>query len=283
MFQYACGKALAFKHNTELLIDVTSFKTPSKNGVTNRELTLNIFNINASEANKNELIKAKPILFRVINTLFIKFFFKGIQTPKYFIERKFSFNKRIIHVGENCYLSGYWQSPKYFNSVELLIRKEFIFPNNLNSQNNEFLNKILSENSVSLHIRRTDFVNNTSHDIHGFCSIEYYENSIHIISQKIAKPYFFIFSDDIEWAKKNLQISFCHLFIFGNFGNNSYIDMQLMSKCKHNIIANSSFSWWGAWLNQNKNKIVIAPKIWFLNKNLNDQTQDLIPDSWIRM
>jgi len=103
------------------------------------------------------------------------------------------------------------------------------------------------------------------------------------ISKRIEKPYFFIFSDDIEWAKKNIDVSFRHSFIFGNVSNNSYIDMQLMSKCKHNIIANSSFSWWGAWLNQNHNKIVIAPKNWFFDKQLNNQTGDLIPDTWVRL
>ncbi len=153
----------------------------------------------------------------------------------------------------------------------------------MDNKNLEIENLIKSVNSVSLHIRRTDFKNTKSNTTHGICSLEYYGEAVKFISNKLVDPHFFVFSDDINWAKENLNLPYKLTFISGNSGDKSYIDMQLMSVCKHNIIANSSFSWWGAWLNSNMNKIVIAPRMWFFNKELNIQTNDLIPDEWIRM
>jgi hypothetical protein len=284
MFQYACGRAIANKHRTELVLDLSQLhKKVTAKGITKRSFALDIFKIKSSEITLTELHKIKPLIFRLINTLSIKIRSKGIQTPTYFVENKFNYNTNIKIVGKKCFLSGYWQSAKYFNCIEAEIRKEFTFPNSLTIENEEYLNKIKFTNSVSLHIRRTDFIDNITHDIHGFCPLDYYKEAIEIINNKIKDPVFFIFSDDIEWAKKNLQLNYACSFISGNDKIKSYIDMQLMSACKHNIIANSSFSWWGAWLNLNTSKIVIAPKVWFIDKKLNNQTFDLIPNTWIRI
>ena len=122
-----------------------------------------------------------------------------------------------------------------------------------------------------------------NNDIHGACSIEFYKKSIEYISNNVSNPFIFIFSDDIKWARKNLKLDYPCEYISGNNGNKNYVDMQLMSLCKHNIIANSSFSWWGAWLNLNPNKIVIAPKQWYSDKVRNAQTSDLISNTWIRI
>lgn len=285
MFQYACGKALSQKYQTELVLDISRLHD-KKNVVkiTNRSYGLNIFQLNVKEANKRDLKKTKPIIYKILNVLSIKLGFSGIQFSKYFIENKNSYNSAILKVSKDCFLSGYWQSPYYFESIESLIREEFKFKNILDdNENMERFNFIINSCSVSLHIRRTDLVNNKNHNIHGTCSIEYYNNAIEYISKRLVTPHFVIFSDDIEWAKDNLKLNFPCTYISGNNGNKSYIDMQLMSNCKHNIIANSSFSWWGAWLNENHNKIVIAPKKWFSVNILNEQTIDLIPVKWIRL
>jgi hypothetical protein len=282
MFQYACGRALAYRHGTKLVLDMSRLKKNQEKH-TIRTYSLNIFGVQHEEISRDNLKKIKPLIYRILNTLSIRIRHVGIQTKTYFIENKYSYNTRIEKTSGTCFLSGYWQSPKYFQSVENIIREEFTFPDQLNLQNNYWLDKINNTNSISLHIRRTDFVNNKFHDIHGTCSIEYYTEAIEILRSKFEDPVFFIFSDDIEWAKQNLSIEFRCFFITGNVGNNSYIDMQLMSFCKHNIIANSSFSWWGAWLNNNPDKIVIAPIRWFKNEILNSQTTDLIPQTWIRV
>lgn len=284
MFQYACGKALAFRHQTSLILDLSFLKVDVViEGTTKRSFELfDVFSINAKKARTEDLKKLKPIVYKVANVLAFKLGFNGIQMSKYFIENKFSYNSNIKIVGKDCFLSGYWQSAKYFDSIESLIRSEFTFCKQLDDKNLEIVDLIKKTNSVSLHIRRTDFQNAIS-NTHGVCSLDYYEKAVKFISDKLRDPHFFVFSDDINWAKENLILPYQITFISGNNGGKSYIDMQLMSVCKHNIIANSSFSWWGAWLNSNTCKIVIAPKQWFSNEILNKQTNDLIPDEWIRM
>ena len=282
MFQYACGQALAYKHHTVLLLDTTQLKI-NNSSITFRRLELDIFKINIQEASKKDVEKLKPLFYRIVNVLSLRTGFRGIQTSKYFIEKSFSFNESIEKIGKDCYLNGYWQNSRYFQNIEPIIREEFKFPFIIDKVNNERLIRINKENSISLHVRRSDFVNNKHHKIHGACSIEYYRKAAEYISSKIELPFFFVFSDDIDWAQKNLNLRYPCEFVSCNIGKQNYIDMQLMSLCKHNIIANSSFSWWGAWLNMNPEKIVIAPKQWFVNETKNAQTNNLIPDTWIRL
>lgn len=282
MFQYACGKALAYKHQTELLLD-TSGLINNKTGITFRSFELGIFKINIQEAATNDIKRLKPLLYRIVNVLTFKMGFRGIQTSRYFIEKNFYYNESIDKIGKYCYINGYWQSYRYFQHIDKIIHDEFKFPEIVDIVNSEEFIKINKENSISLHIRRSDFVNNKHHDIHGTCSIEYYRKAVEYVATKISSPFFFIFSDDMEWARANLNLNFPCEFVSGNIGKQSYIDMQLMSHCKHNIIANSSFSWWGAWLNPNPNKIVVAPKQWFADEKMNSQTNDLIPETWIKL
>jgi hypothetical protein len=285
MFQYACGRALAVKHNTSLIIDLSSLnKNLDNSPTTNRFFELSrVFKINLPEASAEDLKNLKPIVYKAANMLAFKLGFKGIQMSKYFIENKFSYNHNINKVGKDCYLSGYWQSPNYFDYFDSLIRDEFTFHQQLSDKNLEIERLIKTVNAVSLHIRRTDFQKSISTSVHGICSLEYYENAVEFISTKLNDAHFFVFSDDINWASENLNLPYQLTFISGNNGDTSYIDMQLMTACKHNIIANSSFSWWAAWLNSNTSKIVIAPKTWFFNETLNNQTTDLIPNEWIRL
>ena len=178
---------------------------------------------------------------------------------------------------DNVYLSGYWQSEKYFSKSKDAIRKTYTFPQLTGTENLLAKDDILKSNSVSLHVRRGDYLK--SKDLGGVCTTEYYKKAIDYISMKIDNPKFFIFSDDILWCENNLEVEDARYINF-NKGKDSYQDMHLMSLCKHNIIANSSFSWWGAWLNSNKNKIVISPKIWFKNRNIS--TNDLLLEEWIK-
>jgi len=282
MFQYAFGRALAHKHKTSLVLSFSQLNQNTK-GTTKRAFELEVFRVNINEASAKDLKKLRPILYRAINVLAFKLGFKGIQMSKYFIENKFSYNSNIKKVGKDCFLSGYWQSPKYFDSIESLIRDEFTFHSKLDDRIIEVEDLIIKTNSVSLHIRRTDFQNTISNNTHGICSLDYYEKAVKFISDKFTEPHFFVFSDDINWAKENLKLPYQLTFVSGNNGDKSYIDMQLMSECKHNIIANSSFSWWGAWLNPDPDKVVIAPEQWFSDVKLNAQTIDLIPETWVRL
>ena len=134
------------------------------------------------------------------------------------------------------------------------------------------------QSPISIHVRRDDYL--SSKYVSGFggiCTIEYYNKAVERIKEEVIDPVFYIFSDDINWCRENLKLE-QGVFIDWNTGKESWQDMFLMSQCKHNIIANSSFSWWGAWLNSNSEKIVIAPRIWW-----NGLKDDVVPDSWIRI
>ena len=168
-------------------------------------------------------------------------------------------------------------------------------------QNRELSRKIESHESISLHIRRGDFVQDSkTHQFHGACSLDYYNRCIEYVSEKTNNPHFFVFSDDPHWAKENLRQDISTTIVENNSGFKAYEDLQLMSQCKHNIIANSSFSWWGAWLNANPDKIVCAPKQWFRNKLMDTKyfipegfipwykdtfvdTKDLVPEDWMKI
>jgi hypothetical protein len=191
---------------------------------------------------------------------------KRILPPKkglYFEKSDFLFDEKVIFMSGDVYFDGYWQNELYFRNYEEIIRSSYKFKKDLNNQNREMLNMIKRKNSVSIHIRRGDYVGVKLWE--NICDVQYYVNAISCIKNRITNPMFFIFSDDVTWCRANLNSLVVPdevVYVDWNKGVDSYIDMQLMSKCKHNIIANSSFSWWGAWLNTNQDKIVIAPRIW---------------------
>ena len=183
---------------------------------------------------------------------------------------------------DDIFLSGYWQSQKYFEKYSNIIRQDFKFTIPMNSKNLEVANSIKESISVSVHIRRGDYLSNKkTYDKHGVCSLDYYENSINLILLEFPTARIFVFSDDISWVNYFLMPKFKNIETVDlNSGKESYNDMRLMSLCDHNIISNSTFSWWGAWLNNNPHKKVIAPEQWFADGT---NCNDLIPENWIRM
>lgn len=193
-------------------------------------------------------------------------------------KKEFVFDNDILNNAKNLMYRGYWQNEKYFLEISDKIRSAFTFQKPLVAENLKISKLIQKTESVSLHIRRGDYVGHSL--LGGICDLNYYKNAISIIYGKVAKPTFFVFSNDITWCKQNLKIEAAN-YISWNQGSDSYKDMQLMSLCKHNVIANSSFSWWGAWLNNNQNKIVIAPKRWTNDPNYDDT--DICPHSWIKI
>lgn len=282
MFQYALARSLSYRLKTEIVVDSTFYKLNGrKNNTTLRSFELDIFKLPVREINKSELKKLKPLKFRVLNACCFKMKLNLLQFSTYFFENRIGYNDGIRKVKDNCYLSGYWQSHLYFNDIKDILVNDFQFPEILDQNVENLSNQILGSNSVSVHIRRGDFVKNGVSNSHVVCSLSYYIEAINYINSKFEDTRLFVFSDDVEWAKINLP--FNAIYVSGNHGKNSYVDMQLMSLCKHNIIANSSFSWWAAWLNQNANKVIIAPKKWYNDESMNSQTEDLIPKSWIRV
>jgi len=274
MFQYAVGRRAAYINNTSLKLDIAGYENQAD--ITPRKYSLDIFNIKEEFVNTNEIRKLKKTA-----SLFSRFMLGNKQS--YVKEKHFQFDQNILKIKNNTYLEGYWQSEKYFKDIEIIIRKEFSFKEEVQDKlNKKNISQIVNSNSISIHIRHGDYIfDKGTHERHGVCKLEYYKRAIELIIKKVKNPHFFVFSDDHKWMKQNLILKYPYNYIVNNFGNKDYEDMRLMGLCKHNIIANSSFSWWGAWLNQNKNNIVIAPNKWFKDKSTN--TKDLLPQSWIKI
>jgi len=284
MFQYAFGAAMAKMRNTELIVDTYKLDNQvDENNTTRRQYGLHIFpNINVPQATRGDIKRIIPFYVEMLNYLVFKVTGKGLRHSRYYVQNGLFFDDKINRISRQCYLTGYWQSFKYQLSYNALIRNEFKFPAVTDEINLDFLQKIKNGESVSIHIRRSDYLQAHNLEVHGVCSLEYYQTAIDYICQKVLSPVFFIFSDDISWVIDNLTIREPHFYINNNNGAESYRDMQLMASCKHNIIANSSFSWWGAWLNDNPKKIVVAPAKWF--NNINDFTYaDLVPATWVSL
>ncbi|HEY3371201.1 MAG TPA: alpha-1,2-fucosyltransferase [Prolixibacteraceae bacterium] len=221
----------------------------------------------------NPLIRNKYVNFFLRKTI------PKIQKYKLSIykeKKEFLMDKDILNV-KSSFLIGTWQSYWYLNGIRDIILKEFTFIKPNDNNNRAIIDSIQNTNSVSIHVRKGDYLNkrwNATH--HVIQKADYYFRAIQYINSQVAQPFFFIFSDDINWTKEALNGIPNATYISHNTNKKNYIDMYLMSICKHNIIANSTFSWWGAWLNQNKDKIVIAPNIWINGV----ECSEIIPPDW---
>lgn len=270
IFQYAFYKCLEC-NNDDVYLDISDYNIHHHhNGF---ELD-KVFKIKFNKATNKEIKKIsfdkKSFLYRLIRKIFK---IELVKTSEY-TEMKDICDVKIGNIEQEVYFNGFWQDIKYVEFIENELRKELIFNEKLSGKNKDVIDKFIGRETVSIHIRRGDYLNNKS--LGGICNNEYYLNAIEYINKVIDRPVFFIFSDDIEWVKNNFKLKSECIYVDWNKEEESYKDMQLMSMCKHNIIANSTFSWWGAWLNMNRNKIVICPKKWFNNKNSNLQVNDWI-------
>ncbi len=194
------------------------------------------------------------------------------------------FLKQLTRCRAQVYLDGYWQSEKYFEAISGIIRNEFIFKQPLvNEYYLHVKHQIENSNSISLHFRRCDYVDNPkTNKYHGVPSMIYYQRAVERIAKKINAPVLFIFSDDIQWVMTHFESEFPMVFIEQS-DEELHSDFRLMSLCKHNIIANSSYSWWAAWLNENENKTVIAPEKWYAHQRSQVHASDLLPREWITL
>lgn len=279
MFQYAVARALSIKLGVSLKLDVDDFHGYALHQGFELKRLFNSEIEVASNVDKHIVLGwRKSYLMRRLTK---KRVFSFIKNKNYIVEPSFAYWSGVTQLNDNVYLDGYWQSYKYFNEFSDTIKADFTFQLPLTTQNKELSVQIAEVNAVSLHVRRGDYVSNTkANATHGVCSLDYYHDAIEHILNHVEEPVFFIFSDDIAWVKDNLAINARVVFIDHNTGKESFNDMRLMRLCQHHIIANSSFSWWGAWLGINDNKIVIAPKKWFAQTN---STNDLIPTNWLTL
>lgn len=277
MFQYANARVLALRLKHKLYLDLSFLENNKETAhFTARSFSLDIFEI---KIRKFRLVANNSLL------------------PS-FIKRWIGKSKKPMHVyNDGCdlknvklpaYLDGYFQSEIFFGDERLTLLKEFSFKLPASDINISLVKDILNTESVSIHFRRQDYVNKVAvAEVHGTCSLVYYETALAVLTKKYSSLVFYVFTDDPIWVNKYFILrhtnNYSMILVNNNHGIDSWKDMYLMSICKHNIIANSSFSWWGAWLNPNPEKTVIAPTRWFADRNVYAFEKDIVPDSWIKI
>ena len=232
---------------------------------------LPLLNLSPMEYDKSEKLHK----YLTSQNLFVRL--KRKFDGKQYFEKEHGLFERTVFDLDNKIITGYFQTEKYFDDISDTIRNKICFFEADKGKVLELAQKIKNENAISIHVRLTDYqqFNNL---YGGICNKRYYQNAVEYIKNNISNPVFYIFSDDLQQALLMLKDYNC-VPVDINRGEKSYLDMYLMSQCKHHIIANSSFSWWGAWLNSNPEKMVIAPSRWVNT----DNTPDICPNSWIRL
>lgn len=274
MFQYALGRTLSLKNDDVLKLDTTGLSRANEIGDIYRPFALNAFNIEASIATPEESVRLKYPKGS-LSKVWRKFEFKVLR------KQHVGFEPDMLKKRGDLYLDGYWQSPKYFESIRSTLLQDFTLRTPMSNSAESMANRMKATTSVSVHIRRGDYVANPKvAAAYGPCTETYYKNAVAEVIKHVASPTWFIFSDDIDWVKDNLNFPGTVIYVSGEAANDQE-ELLLMASCTHNVIANSSFSWWGAWLNQNPEKIVVTPSPWFYTRP--QDHADLLPSSWTQI
>lgn len=280
MFQYALGRALTLKHQTRLKLDVSAYGVPNSVPGSPRRYELDSFGLDASFATVLDIGPTPRAgshwRFQAARTVKAM---RGIIVIK---ERGYPFQPQILESPDNSYLVGYWQSEKYFKTVESVIRKDFSFRTPLRGRNEELATAIESSDAVSVHVRRGDYVSDPwASKTLGVLPMSYYVDALQEIARGTSHPHAFVFSDDPEWCRRNVAFRYETTYVDANPPDKGVEDMRLMALCRHHIIANSSFSWWGAWLSRYPDKRVFAPNRWTLDPV--PDTSDVVPSEWVKL
>jgi hypothetical protein len=263
LFQYAAGRALALRHRTELILDTSTLQR-HKRRVTPRQFELDSFVHLGRVATVHES-RFLPWMHR---TAAISHWVSPWRT---YVEKGLSFNDPFASLPDQTYLVGYWQSFRYFADIAQLLMDEFKPVDVLSKASAVVAEQIDTSTSVALHVRRGDYASLASAaNFHGVLPQSYYKSALNHVRERILSPKYFVFSDDPEWCRKNLPLDNTTTFVSHNAGPDAWQDLMLMSRCHHHVIANSSFSWWGAWMADQrwgvKRRRVIAPEHWFGGK-----------------
>lgn len=275
LFQYATARQLALKNHTGLYLDLSYYRyqyetdTPrnfklDQFSIPYRELQDSVFQY-LSKATKLLPNRSLPPL-----CLFLK-------------EKHFHFDESVVRARAGCLiLEGFWQSERYFRESADTIRRELTLTKTPSAEFKRYEALIrTTQTPVSIHVRRGDYVNHPEFSqTFGFVGIDYYTEALRRLSATLNEPVLYVFSDDKEWVRQHLPLPETAVYVENTGPDSDVADLVLMSRCSHHIIANSSFSWWGAWLNPKPDKLVITPKQWYKNQPTWN-TKDLLPEAWL--
>ncbi len=274
MFQYAAARQLATTLGTDLVLDTTPFQTYRLHAY-----SLDRFPLQATELSV-ELQGLRPPRFG--GSIWKRLLRSGGPVLKLVREKGLAYQSRINESPDNSYLVGYWQSERYFADIRSLLLSEFSLAEQAVGRDAEIIQQMQSVTSVAVHVRRGDYVSNASTNlVHGTCDADYYLRSVKFLAEKFGPLELFVFSDDPAWCRDNLRLGHPTVFVDHNDAMRNCEDLRVMNHARHFVIANSSFSWWGAWLSQSEGKVVCAPTRWFRTTKNDDK--DIVPESWNRI
>ncbi|HLO79809.1 MAG TPA: alpha-1,2-fucosyltransferase [Chitinophagaceae bacterium] len=266
LFQYAFARSLSLKRGIPFSMDLHFYRQHKQNPDHPRVYQLNKFHIQEnviSDEQVDQWLNPSTLDRGVIKL-------ENLVRPYYkrriVYERELVYDANMWEVEDDAYLAGYWQDLRYFQECEADIRNDFTFRDEPDQLNQSWLNRIKAVNSVGIHVRRGDYLTDkfTLEQV-GMADMTYYKNAVQFVEQNITEPHYFVFTDDPDWVRKKFDIGVKYELIAHNNQENAYQDLRLLSACNHQVISNSSFGWWGAWLNSNTDKIVVAPRVWRIN------------------
>ncbi len=295
MFQYAAGAALAHRHGTILKLDVSKFSRRLER-VRHERYALACFNIQEHFATEAEILKYKTLrqrahpvfrpgrfLVKTLRNARLSEFVERMAPPvAYFEERSHRYDPDFLQLPMHSYVTGHWQSEKFFGEISDLLRAQFTFRYPPAAAVRGVLAQIEASRAVSIHFRRGDYVDNPEFQtIFGSTPMDYYHHAVKILREKIGEFTLYVFSDDLDFVRNNFQPDLTRVYVDVSTPNTAYEDMRLMSSCQHHIMSASTFSWWASWLNPHPGKVVIVPTPWF-DQSSRDGT-DIVPDAWIQL
>lgn len=279
LFQYAAARSLADRLGTGLALDLRSL---AENG--DRPFQLDLYRIRAEIASPDQLAglpdwrstrwgRMRSALSQAVPAL---------SSYPVFWPRSFAYDPRFERITRPAYLVGYWQSERYFAWNRTRLLQDIQLREEIPSALASLQDSIHATQSVALHIRRGDYVSNTAAaQFHGLCDMAYYQRSVRTLKEVHPDIEVFVFSDEPDWARAHLQLPAPMHVVDANPPDQGHIDMELMRQCRHHVIANSSFSWWGAWRCESAEQRVYAPGRWFADPGVD--TSDVIPSRWTRL
>ncbi|MDB5813272.1 MAG: hypothetical protein JWN23_389 [Rhodocyclales bacterium] len=278
LFEYAAGLALASRRGAELVLDVSSFSDPRA-----RHFALGPFEL-------PERIQQRAFRFwsrggfcdAVLRRLSRRFGWTRGGVPVHYENSSRGFDDSVLTLEAPILLDGYFQSEQYFCDYAALLRERLSVPRHLHEASRQLMHLIRACDAICIHVRRGDYISNpVANQFHGLCGMDYYRRGVELVAEKLGAPHCFVFSDDPQWVRENMSLPFPTTVVDINGEDQAHQDLWLMAACRRFVIANSSLSWWGAWLSSHIDKQVVAPKQWF--KGSTQDTSELVPADWIRV